>query len=97
MTIPMAQRSLLVDHQAEGRASTARVRDAFQNSDLGLTQRECEVAHLMARGLTAYSIGRALGISERTVHKHLQNAYRKLGVNDRLSAVRTLESVNPSR
>lgn len=37
-------------------------------------------------------LGRQLRISERTVHQHLENAYAKLGVHDRLAAVlRALE------
>ncbi|MHC8504121.1 LuxR C-terminal-related transcriptional regulator [Pseudonocardia artemisiae] len=32
-------------------------------------------------------MGRRLAIAERTVHKHLQRTYAKLGVTDRLSAV----------
>ena len=42
---------------------------------------------LLAEGLTAASIGRRLMITERTVHKHLQHSYTKLGVTDRLGAV----------
>ncbi len=55
--------------------------------DLGLTGRELATLRLLADGLTAYSIGRRLGISPRTVHRHLQNVYRKLGVSDRIRAV----------
>ena len=56
-------------------------------SNEGLTGRELTVLRLLSEGLTAYSIGRRLGISERTVHRHLGNLYRKLGVHDRLRAV----------
>ncbi len=42
---------------------------------------------LLAEGLTAAVIGRSLMIAERTVHKHLEHVYAKLGVTDRLSAV----------
>ncbi|MHA6796634.1 LuxR C-terminal-related transcriptional regulator [Pseudonocardia bannensis] len=42
---------------------------------------------MLAQGLTALAIGRRLAIAERTVHKHLQRTYAKLGVTDRLSAV----------
>ncbi|MER0429528.1 LuxR C-terminal-related transcriptional regulator [Streptomyces microflavus] len=52
-----------------------------------LTPRETNVLHLLATGLTAEVIGRSLGISPRTVHKHLNALYRKLGAADRLSAV----------
>ncbi len=42
---------------------------------------------LLERGRTAEAIAHDLGISPRTVHKHLENLYRKLGVGDRLRAV----------
>lgn len=52
-----------------------------------LTGREAAVLDLLARGLTAAAIGRRLGISTRTVHRHQGHLYRKLGVSDRLVAV----------
>ncbi|WP_245820997.1 response regulator transcription factor [Geodermatophilus pulveris] len=52
-----------------------------------LTARENAVLDLMAAGLTNRVIARQLGISERTVHKHVQHIYQKLGCHDRLSAV----------
>jgi len=55
--------------------------------DAGLTPRELHVLRLMADGLTATSVARRLGCSPRTAEKHVANAYRKLGVNDRVSAV----------
>ena len=58
-----------------------------EGPDLGLTGRELAALRLLADGLTAYAIGRRLGISPRTVHRHLQNVYRKLGVSDRIRAV----------
>ncbi|NUR08670.1 MAG: helix-turn-helix transcriptional regulator [Nocardioidaceae bacterium] len=45
------------------------------------------VLRLPADGRTAESIGSRLGISPRTVHRHLQGLYRKLGVGDRVRAV----------
>ncbi|MGW7267840.1 response regulator transcription factor [Streptomyces sp. NPDC054842] len=52
-----------------------------------LTPRELNVLHLLATGMPADAMARRLGISPRTVHKHLQVLYRKLGTADRLSAV----------
>ena len=52
-----------------------------------LTPRETTVLVLLGDALTALSIGRRLGISERTVHKHIANIYRKLGTHDRVSTV----------
>lgn len=52
-----------------------------------LTAREVEVLSLVARGLTAISIGYRLGISAGTVRKHLEHIYEKTGQRDRLLAV----------
>ncbi len=52
-----------------------------------LTDRELAVLDLLAGGLITTAIARRLGISPRTVGKHLEQAYRKLGANDRVSAV----------
>lgn len=57
-------------------------------NDLGLTGREAAVVRLLAEGLTAGAMGHRLGCSTRTVEKHLEHVYRKLGVRDRLLAVR---------
>jgi len=52
-----------------------------------LTSRELAVLGLMADGLIAVAIARQLGISPRTVSKHIESIYRKLGTHDRTSAV----------
>lgn len=56
-------------------------------TDLRLTPREATVLGLLVQGLTAAAIARRLAVAERTVHKHLEHVYGKLGVRDRLSAV----------
>ncbi|MEV6741804.1 LuxR C-terminal-related transcriptional regulator [Streptomyces sp. NPDC051104] len=56
-------------------------------ADCDLTPRETAVLLLLTEALTAAAIGRRLGISDRTVHKHIQNVYRKLGTRDRISTV----------
>jgi len=56
-------------------------------ADLPLTAREREVLHWLAGGKTDRDIGEILGISPRTVHKHLQRIYEKLGVETRTAAV----------
>jgi DNA-binding NarL/FixJ family response regulator len=53
----------------------------------GLTAREVQVLRHVGTGLTAEAVARLLRISDRTVHKHLENAYRKLDRHDRLLAV----------
>jgi DNA-binding CsgD family transcriptional regulator len=50
-----------------------------------LSPRENEVVDLLVGGLTAYGIGSVLGISHRTVRKHLEHIYEKMGTHDRLS------------
>lgn len=52
-----------------------------------VTDRELAVLDLMADGLIAAAIARRLGISPRTVSKHIENIYRKLGAHDRTTAV----------
>lgn len=52
----------------------------------GLTRRERAVLALLCDGATAVAIAHRLGVSPRTVDKHLERIYRKLGVRDRLGA-----------
>ena len=54
--------------------------------DSGLTAREVEVLQLIARGRTNRDIATFLVISERTVARHVQNIFAKLGVSSRASA-----------
>ena len=52
-----------------------------------LTPRENEVVAWLAAGKTDRDIGAILGCSHRTVQKHLQHIYEKLGVETRTAAV----------
>ncbi len=52
-----------------------------------LTPRQTSLLHLVAAGHTNRQIARRLGISERTVHTHLENIYEKLHVSSRTAAV----------
>ncbi|HEX2031787.1 MAG TPA: HD domain-containing phosphohydrolase [Actinomycetota bacterium] len=52
----------------------------------GLTEREAEVVGLVARGLQTKQVARRLGISIKTADRHIQNAYRKIGVSTRAAA-----------
>ena len=60
-------------------------RDSAGN--LPLTAREREVLHWLGGGKTDRDIADILCISPRTVHKHLQRIYEKLGVETRTAAV----------
>ncbi|HVT31687.1 MAG TPA: LuxR family transcriptional regulator [Rhodanobacteraceae bacterium] len=56
-------------------------------TNVHLTARELECLRWAAEGKTGWEIGRLLGISERTVVFHVENAARKLGVFGRRQAV----------
>lgn len=58
-----------------------------QVCDPRLTAREREVLQWLSGGKTDRDIADILGISPRTVHKHLQRIYEKLGVETRTAAV----------
>ena len=49
----------------------------------GLTGRELEIARLVAARKSNKAVGKALGISPRTVSTHLSHIYHKLGVGTR--------------
>ncbi|HSK06648.1 MAG TPA: HD domain-containing phosphohydrolase [Acidimicrobiia bacterium] len=66
--------------EAAGQARPAIDRPA------GLTEREAEVVGLLARGLQTKQIARELDISAKTVDRHIQNSYRKIGVSSRAAA-----------
>lgn len=55
-------------------------------SAFGLTAREAEVLQWVIRGKTNRDIGDILGTSPRTVHKHLEHVFEKLGVETRTAA-----------
>jgi DNA-binding response OmpR family regulator/DNA-binding CsgD family transcriptional regulator len=75
---------------ADGRDEIARLKRA-----LALTAREAEVLSWIARGKSNRDMSDILGISPRTVNKHLEQIFAKLGVENRASAatlaVRLLE------
>ncbi len=55
---------------------------------LGLTPRQAEILRHIADGKTDHAIAQFLGISSRTVEKHLETVYRRLGVDNRVDAAR---------
>lgn len=55
-------------------------------SELGLTTREGEVLAWLSKGKTNRDIAQILGLSPRTVDKHLEQIYSKLGVENRTAA-----------
>jgi DNA-binding NarL/FixJ family response regulator len=55
-------------------------------TELGLTTREGEVLSWLSKGKTNRDIAQILGLSPRTVDKHLEQIYAKLGVENRTAA-----------
>ena len=64
-------------------AHDAAPRGANGRATAGLSQREHEIAVLVARGKSNVEIARDLSISHKTVEKHLGSAYQKLGFSSR--------------
>ncbi|PKU25917.1 response regulator transcription factor [Telmatospirillum siberiense] len=79
----------IVEQEGSSDEATLRLR-------LGLTAREADVLAWLARGKANRDIGEILGLSPRTVEKHLELVFAKLGVDNRTAAatvaVRALET-----
>jgi HD-GYP domain-containing protein (c-di-GMP phosphodiesterase class II) len=92
---PEAAAETLADEAGAGRldpdAVAAVVEAAGQRAPrierpAGLTEREAEVLGMLARGRQTKQVARELGISVKTADRHVQNAYRKIGVSTRAGA-----------
>jgi DNA-binding response OmpR family regulator/DNA-binding CsgD family transcriptional regulator len=66
------------------------------SSELGLTPREGEVLSWLSKGKTNRDIAQILGLSPRTVDKHLEQIYAKLGVENRTAAAAVATNTNRS-
>ena len=64
------------------------------SSELGLTTRESEVLSWLSKGKTNRDIAQILGLSPRTVDKHLEQIYAKLGVENRTAAAAIATNAN---
>ena len=67
----------------EGVAATPR-------TQVRLTPRQREVLEAVSTGATSAAAARALGMTTRTLSKHLENAYAALGVSSRIEALAVL-------
>jgi DNA-binding CsgD family transcriptional regulator len=87
---------LLRPHVAQGAAIAALLSQpvADNPAEAGdgqlLTRRQTRILELVADGYADREVGRALGISTRTVHAHLQRIYRALDVTSRTEALARL-------
>lgn len=68
---------------AAGQRSSSRARASWPG---GLSDREVEVLRLIARGRTNKEVARQLQLSVKTVGRHVENLYAKLGVHTRAAA-----------
>ncbi|MGD9117060.1 MAG: response regulator transcription factor [Dehalococcoidia bacterium] len=66
-----------------------RLETTFQNR-FQLSRRELDVIHYLTKGMSDDEIGEKLYISRQTVHTHIKNIYRKLGVKSRVELYRTV-------
>jgi len=73
--------SMLVLHVVPAQAAST-----VRQPDVPLTPRETEVLSWLAKGKTNRDIAEILGMSHRTVNKHLEHIFEKLGVETRSAA-----------
>jgi DNA-binding CsgD family transcriptional regulator len=85
-----------VQHRAAPLALVPPPRGRVRRPD-GLSAREAEVLQLLTNGSTNLEIAAALMVSVHTVERHLQNAYRKIGVRNRADAAAYMVRHDSSR
>jgi DNA-binding CsgD family transcriptional regulator len=81
-TVDMSSSSVRHDLLSERNAMAERLAGAF-----AITPREAEVLACLAAGLTNSEVARELSVQVRTVVKHLEHLYPKLGVANRCAAI----------
>ncbi len=69
---------------------------AAQASCFGLSERHVEVMRRVIAGASNAEVGLSLGISKRTVEKHLQNIYTQLDVTSRTQAIARMRARDDS-
>jgi DNA-binding NarL/FixJ family response regulator len=78
------QRSALVS-QAYEMLNGKKIKLNYEN--FNLTNREKEIAALVTAGKTSNQIADSLYISDKTVAKHIQNIFQKVGVSNRVELI----------
>lgn len=91
---------LLRSHLSQAAAITALLSQPVPHTprDAGgrplLTPRQTRILQLVAAGSSDRNVARALRLSVRTVHTHLQHIYRTLGVTSRTEALARVRAVS---
>lgn len=80
----LGETMLLLQREAAGDAESRRQGERLASA--ALTPRETEVLSWLAKGKTNRDIADILGMSPRTVNKHLEHVFEKLGVETRAAA-----------
>lgn len=80
-TIELSETSDKAGIKNDSPLTASKVYETFR--ELGLTNREAELALQICKGLTNAEIAAELYISETTVKKHISNIFEKLGINRR--------------
>lgn len=76
-------------------SSLARMsKNAIENTQSSLSERQIEILKMVRSGLTNQGIGVVLYISEATVKSHLQTIFKILGAKNRIDSVCKAESLN---
>lgn len=94
------ERERLAEEHLRERLSSTGFRPNFSSHTplieaLGLTDREAEVVLWVAQGKSNVDVATILGMSEKTVKKHLGNVFEKLGVESRTAAtLRAIEALH---
>jgi DNA-binding CsgD family transcriptional regulator len=83
----------IADITMEGRTGTFRERCAQLSWRYHLSERESEVAFLLARGRDAGRIQEELRLSKSTVSTHRQHVYEKLGIHTRQELIDLIEDI----
>ena len=81
------------DDASEERALTVDERCEVLSQQKGLTKRETEVLHLLARGRTGVFIQHELCVSYNTIKAHVKHIYQKLDVHTHQELIDLVEDL----